>query len=180
MYRHKTWTGPSQALWLLYVATQNMNWTVSGTVVTICTDTKHELDRLRHCGYYMYRQKTWTYPNRICLCVSPDSQWLLRWTTSSRLVFVIETGCLLWRGCWGINLSVEKMPKAASSTAKERVVCRQIRGSNWGSYSVDNHHTLLRATSEGTAAHTVETHQKTEQDRLRNFGSYVARLAVWW
>jgi hypothetical protein len=43
------------------------------------------------------------------------------------------------------------MPKAASSTAKERVVCRHIRGSNWGRYSVDNHHTLFRATSEASS-----------------------------
>jgi len=189
----------------IYIYRQiNMNLTVSGTVVTVRTDTKHELHRLRHCGYYTHTHththtyiyiyiyiyiyththththKTWTYPNRICLCVSPDSRWILRWTLFSRLVFVIETECLLWRGCWDINLIVEKMPKAASSTAKERVVCRHILGSNWGRYSVDNHYTLLHATSDGTATDTVETHRQTEQDRLRYFGTYVVRWAIWW
>ena len=53
LFQFSAWTGPSEALWLLYVSTQNMNWTVSGTVVTIYTDKKHELSPTEYVRVFL-------------------------------------------------------------------------------------------------------------------------------
>jgi hypothetical protein len=49
-------------------------------------------------------------------------------------------------------------------------VCRHMRGSNWGRYSVDSRHKLLCATCESTASHPAATHRQTALSRLRNLG----------